>query len=160
MNSHPVPGQAMTEEALLWPVLAAIGKAWWQIRLLHRSADVGALLPPVGLGDATAIDPENILRRVDRIVHGVVFWKFDKRCFYRSFAVATVLRQRGIPAGIDFGLRLSGSRRKQCHCWVTIHGQALGEETEPRQRFPIAAGQWGETVHYWLADDDAEELNP
>jgi hypothetical protein len=110
----------------------------------------------VARGTAAGIDPEDLYRRVDRLAHVVLFWKLDKRCFYRSFALATLLRRRGLPAGIEFGLRLAGNRRKQCHCWVAIGDRIVGEATDPRRLFPLPAGQWGDNVRYWLADDDQE----
>lgn len=149
-------GRPAQDATLLRETLAALWQAWLQTRCLRRRTDVGALLPPVHADVTSVADPLQILRRVDRIVRIVVFWKFANRCFYRSFAVATLLRRRGVPAGIDFGLRLSGNRRRQCHCWVTIRGTPLGEEADPRTTFTIAAGGWNDAVHYWLADDDQE----
>lgn len=142
---------------MLRDTLAALWIAWWHTRLWGRRTDVGALLPPVSApGNFGAEDAPQIFSRVNRIVRVLVFWKFRKRCYYRSFAAASVLRLRGVPARLDFGLRLSGGLRQQCHCWITIGGQPLGEGLDPRKQFPISAGQWGQEVCYWLAEDKSE----
>jgi hypothetical protein len=146
-----------TEAGVLRDTLAALWIAWWRARLLGWPIDVGALLPKVSAGLSLGPgEAQRIFQRVDRIVRVVVFWKFSKRCFYRSFAAASVLRLRGLPVRLDFGLKLAGNRRKQCHCWITVGGQPLGEATDSRKLFPIPAGQWKEDVHYWLADNNAQ----
>jgi hypothetical protein len=152
-SHQPGAERPAAETGVLRDTLAALWIAWWRTRLFGQHTDVSALLPPVSaprnLGQE---DAQRIFQRVDRIVRVAVFWKFSKRCFYRSFAAASVLRLRGLPVRLDFGLRLAGSRRKQCHCWITVGGQPLGEAIDPRKQFPIPAGQWNEDVHYWLAD--------
>ena len=150
-----VAGAKPDDFAILRETLHEIWRAWWHTRFLRRP-DVGALLPPVQpAGGAAVCDPEDIWKRVDRIVRRTVFWKGDKYCFYRSFAVASMLRRRGVSARLDFGLRLAGGRRRQCHCWVSIQGRSLGEKTDPNRNFPVAVGGRGEAVHYWLADEDS-----
>jgi hypothetical protein len=155
--NRPQEERPVTETGVLRDTLTALWIAWWHTRLWKRRTDVGALLPPVSattnLGWEEA---RGIVRRVDQIVRVLVFWKFSKRCYYRSFAAASVLRLRGLPVRLDFGLRLVGRRRQQCHCWMTLRGHPLGEDNDPRNQFSIPAGQWGEDVCYWLADSKPE----
>jgi len=158
MNPSPAhqPGaeRLAADTGVLRDTLTALWIAWWHTRLLGRRTDVGSLLPPVSATrNLSQQDTQRIFQRVRRIVRVAVFWKFSKRCFYRSFAAASVLRLRGLPVRLDFGLRLAGNRRKQCHCWITVGGQPLGEGVDPLKQFPIPAGQWKEDVCYWLADD-------
>jgi len=136
--------------------LLALWKAWWLTRLLRLRTDVGSLLPPVASRDDNSGDvmPEKVWGQVDAIVRPFLFWKFSKRCFYRSFCVASVLRQRGVDARLGFGLHVSGHKRRLCHCWVTVDGHALCENPDPRQTFPVPLGEWDGLVCYWLADDD------
>jgi len=145
------------KHGVLRDTLAALWTAWWRTRLFGWRTDLGALLPAVSATRTLRLqDAQGVFQRVDRIVRVLVFWKFNKRCFYRSFAAASVLRLRGIPARLDFGLRLEGSRRKQCHCWITVDGQPLGEVTDPKKQFPVPAGQWKEDVYYWLAGSNTQ----
>ena len=147
-------GKPADDVALLREALRDIGRAWWQTRILRRS-DVAALLPGAAAGAVPACAPEDLWRRVDRIVRRTIFWKGDKYCFYRSFAVAAMLRRRGVPARLDFGLRLSGGRRRQCHCWVSVGGRPLCEAADPNRNFPVDVGGRGSDVRYWLADEDS-----
>jgi hypothetical protein len=161
-ESNPVsaPGSA-ADRSVLRDTLAALWIAWWQARLPGRRPNPGALLPPVGsLPRPEAPISMRLFQRVNRIVRVAVFWKFDKQCFYRSFAAASVLRKRGIPARLNFGLRLNHHRRQRCHCWVTIDDQPLDTGTDPRKMFPLWGGQSKEDVHYWLADGDSSEPAP
>lgn len=134
----------------------ALWIAWWRARRLGRGADVGALLPPVAPMATTTVAPEDVFRVVDGVARIAVFWKRDKRCFYRAFAVAYVLHHYGRPACLEFGLKLHGGRRRQCHCWVTTGGRVIGETTDPYTLFPLPAGAWQGCVRYWLADGDTE----
>ncbi len=152
-NNAPYP--TATTGGIFRETLAAVAHVWFQTRLLRRRTDITVLLPPVATVDAGCVDALGLLRQVDRFVRALVFWTGSRRCFYRSFAAAVLLRRRGVAAGIDFGLRIVESRRRQCHCWVTVGGEPLGEEPDPRVSFPVAAGSWGETVRYWIAADDA-----
>ena len=142
------------ESHLLGDTVAALWTAWWRVRLLRQRTNVGSLLPPVA-PIATPLLPvvNAILRRVERIVRVAAFWKFDKACFYRSFAAASVLRQRGVPAQLNFGLRIKGHRRERCHCWRTVDGRPVAESGDPLRDFPVPLGQWQHDVRYWLAAD-------
>ena len=133
----------------------ALWTAWWRARRLGRGADVGALLPGVAAMATPTVDPEDIFRVVDGVARIAVFWKRDKRCFYRAFAVASVLHRYGRPACLEFGLKLQDGRRRQSHCWVTTGGRVIGETTDPYTLFPLPAGAWQGYVRYWLADGDA-----
>jgi hypothetical protein len=147
------PPNLPVDRALLRDTLAALWIAWWQTRVTGRRTDVGLLLPPVQPRQScSAADTLHVLDRVNRIVRVLVFWKFSKRCYYRSFAAASVLRRRGVDVHLHFGLQLEGHRRKRCHCWITIGGNPVGEPSDPHQDFPLPAGDWAGVVHYWLAD--------
>ena len=150
---NPGAGNPAGDASMRREALRDIGRAWWQTRILRRS-DMAALLPPAA-GSASPCDPEDVWRRVDRIVRRTVFWKGDKYCFYRAFAVASMLRRRGVPARLDFGLRLSGGGRRQCHCWVSVGGRPLCEAADPNRNFPVDVGGRGDDVRYWLADEDS-----
>jgi len=118
---HPV-----TQTGVLRDTLAALWTAWWCTRLWKRRTDVGALLPPVSATAKLGLeDARRMVERVDRIVRVLFFWKFNKRCYYSSFAAASVLRLRGLPVRLDFGLRWAGNRRQRCHCWITMDGHPL-----------------------------------
>ena len=136
--------------------LLALWKAWWQIRLLRLRTDAGALLPAVAAPEESGGDirPDAVWRQVERIVRPIIFWKRNTRCFYRSFCVASVLRQHGIDARLGFGLKVSMRKRRLCHCWVTVEGQAICEGSDPLQTYPIPLGAWNGLVSYWLADGD------
>jgi hypothetical protein len=142
---------------LLRDVLRALWLACWKIRWPGRRADVARLLPAVATKaclDEAAITA--LVAYVDQIARRVVWWKGSKRCFYRSFAAATALRLRGVPAELHVGMRLARLQMRRCHCWVSVANQAIAEPVDPHRQFPVAAGHWQHTVWYWLAAGEKE----
>ena len=138
-------------ESILRETVAALWTALWQVRVIGTDADVGALLPPISaLSESAKAEPREVIRRTDRIVRIFVCWR-RQRCFYRSFAAACVLRRRGIPAKLNFGLQVTGHRRERCHCWITIDDRVLAEAGDPRLAYPVPLGESRNDVQYWLA---------
>lgn len=151
----------MQEEKLAWKdwlaitceTLHALAKAW-EFRFWKRKGMV--TLPPKG-EDCSLSD--TIIRRIslwiDLVVGILLFWK-PGRCFYRSYALAVVLRKRGIPLILNFGYRnLGGRGRIRAHCWVTFKGSPFAEKTNPLDAYPIKMGETEGHVTYWLGCDEA-----
>lgn len=154
------PNSAADGCGFLGEALSSLWTALWHARLLGMGTNVGALLPPVSPAGAPAKgNSQEIIRRIDRIVRVLVFWR-RQRCFYRSFVAACVLRRRGVPAKLNFGLQILGARRKRCHCWITIEGQSLAERGDPLQDYPVPLGQWQNDVYYWLAAQTTTSHHP
>jgi hypothetical protein len=51
-------------------------------------------------------------------------------CFQRGLALQLMLRRRGIPALLHYGVMQDGERGLQAHVWVSVNGRAVqgGEE--------------------------------
>ncbi|MBI4870955.1 MAG: lasso peptide biosynthesis B2 protein [Candidatus Riflebacteria bacterium] len=135
--------------------LVALAKAW-QVRVLRR--DEAGVLPPVS--DFPAPGPEvrdRIARLVGRLVFCLTGWK-PGRCYYRAFALAYVLRRRGVPLVLNLGCQnyLEVSGRAQAHCWLTLEGQPFAEDDDPSGRYPIPIGEVAGKVRYWLGGSGVE----
>lgn len=75
-----------------------------------------------------------------------------RKCFFRAFIIAVVLRKWGVPAVLNVGLRNLGAGRKSSgHCWASEGGLPIAEDRDPRSDYPIRLGVDVRGVLYWVA---------
>jgi hypothetical protein len=119
------------------------------IRILKR--DIVCALPPVRNVYGNEPQLKMIVSMVERLIKLLLFWK-PGTCFYRSYALAYVLRKRGIPLNLNFGTdNLDGKSKMHAHCWLTLGGNPFAEETDPQLNYPINMGNYEEEIYYWLS---------
>jgi len=132
-------------------VFTALIKAY---RIRHDNIHIHSALPMVIVKKKRL--PKNTTSRivfwVRVFVFAFMFWKPGK-CFYRSFALAAVLRKRGIPLLLNFGWRNIDEFNKKVkgHCWVSFNSRVLAEKNDPMLTYPIQIGTYKDTLQYWTA---------
>jgi hypothetical protein len=101
-----------------------------------------------------------IVRRIGRLT-GLLAAGSRNICFYRSYAVVSVLRRWGIPLELNIGLgSLEASRKTEGHCWVTLHGEKFFEHTSPEETYPIEIGRNESGIRYWAGAGGGENAKP
>ena len=74
-----------------------------------------------------------------------------RKCFFRAFIAASVLRKWGVPVTMNIGLRpLPALRKASGHCWLTLDGIPFAETGDPHREYPFAIGQGENGVRYWF----------
>jgi hypothetical protein len=79
-------------------------------------------------------------------------------CYYKSYALACVLRQKGVPVSLNLGLRNLGSLEKnRGHCWLTFKGKPVLESDDESHRLYPHLMQLGKSdVNYWVGANDEQ----
>ena len=77
-----------------------------------------------------------------------------RKCFFRAFIIASILRKRGQPVEMNVGLSglhgpLAG-KRVDGHCWLTIDNRPFVEPRDPHDEYPDFLGIAPNGVRYWL----------
>lgn len=74
-----------------------------------------------------------------------------RKCFFRAFILASVLRRWGLPLVMNVGMgNLGPTARTEGHCWLTTpDGQPFAEPQDPRERYPFLMGNADYGVRYW-----------
>ena len=62
---------------------------------------------------------------------------WESRCLSRSLAAFIMLRRRGIPAVLVFGVKSSANSSLQAHAWVEAFQQKIGEACETNAFTPL-----------------------
>jgi hypothetical protein len=141
---------------LWWEAALALWRAW-------RAKGTGAALrlPSVG---SDASPPEAlqalVVSRVDSSLACLAVGHLRTRhiCFYRSYAVASILRSLGLPIVLNVGLRPHRSlRRPWGHCWLTLDDQVVFEKGDAAAPYDEPLHDTGAGVRYWLG---RPELRP
>jgi hypothetical protein len=124
----------------------------WVIKLGKDMSRVN--LPPVGqnsrLSSRGLAFTLNITDAV--VIHGAR-WT-GRKCFFRTFILAHVLRRRGVPVSMNVGLcGLNGNRNGGSingHCWLTLNDKPYLEDVDWRGQYPhlLATGLNG--IRYWI----------
>ena len=136
---------------LLVEVLAAIKKTY---HLRHNGYPLDAVIPPVISSPAlTNEDLKQIVFSVRLIVFCFLFWK-PGRCVYRSVALASVLRRRGVPLTLNFGWRKISEKgdKVKAHCWLDLNGKRFAEKGNPNLSYPILLGRYKKYANYWIKE--------
>lgn len=111
-------------------------------------------LPPINHNDKYHTQEiENIRLWIEKVIKVLMFWK-SARCFYRSYTLACLLREKGmiiiLNIGLDEFLR-SGSPAK-AHCWLTYNNQIYNESENVCFRFPNKIGECVGGIQYWIGE--------
>ncbi len=122
------------------------------IRLSKKVSSIE--LPPVKIEhNLSKKEMNKIVRSIDYILLFTMFWK-PGRCFYRSYALATLLRKKGICTKLNFGFEniyeINGKVR--AHCWVSFNDLPVAERTDPLLRFPSKFKMVTNDVQYWIGE--------
>lgn len=74
-----------------------------------------------------------------------------RKCFFRSYVIAAVLRRHGEEAELNIGMRdLAGGSDAAGHCWVTSReGVVLGESDFLPAQYPVFMGRSKTGVRFW-----------
>ena len=120
----------------------------FRIRALGR--DFISSMPTTAEKVPAGLPVSRIVSHVDTVVCVLLFWKPGK-CFYRSYALATILRKRGLPLVFNFGA-IDGDNKEglRAHCWLSLDGQPFAEKGDPGARFPDHVGEYAGQVVYWM----------
>lgn len=129
---------------------ATIGLAQaWIIKSRKTMANI-RLAPPSNSSCLTDPDISFVLGCSDFLVK-LGARRTGRKCFFRSFIMASVLRKWGLPVIMNVGLRgLRGARRTDGHCWLTLDGKPFGETDNPNRDYPVQLDQGINGVQYWL----------
>lgn len=95
----------------------------------------------------------------DMVIYLFLFWKPGK-CFYRTYALATLFRKWGKPLKINFGCEniheMKG--RAKAHCWLTLYDLPFAEKANPFLRFPVEIETKNNDIKYWFSDDKKSNI--
>ena len=113
-------------------------------------------LPPVDRREVLdGRDLEQAVWWMDILSKAVLFWT-PRRCFLRSFAMASILRRSGVPVLLHIGVADSRHQRRiGGHAWISLRGTALAEKSDPWLRYPTELGSHHDAVFYWTASEGA-----
>ena len=75
----------------------------------------------------------------------------SRKCFFRSYIMASVLRRMGIPIQINVGLKnLNGFYRSNGHCWLSLNGFPFAEKNDPIDKYPFKITDSDNGISYWV----------
>jgi hypothetical protein len=125
-------------------------QAW---RLRKRENPMSIKLPPVAarcpLPYHKIISLESWLMEIIRLV----ILRRRHLCFYRSFTMASVLRELGVPVALNIGLRqIFNGGQVTGHCWLSLNGKPFQEGKDPQAVYPYALGVSNEGVRYFVGE--------
>ena len=74
-----------------------------------------------------------------------------RKCFFRSYIIASVLRSWKIPVIINVGLcNLKVIDKTKGHCWLTLDGKPFKEIEDLKRKYPQKLGCSSNGVCYWV----------
>jgi hypothetical protein len=117
-----------------WPVLAYVAVGLLVFEAVHRFVSLPAL---VRLFDgrprrtAGVVDAGRLAWLVTAVLHRT---HRDAYCMRRSLLLFALLRRRGMPVRVCFGIARSGQGLTG-HAWVELDGEPLAESADPRRAF-------------------------
>ena len=125
-------------------------RAW---RLRRQRNPKAIKLPPVAVSSPLShnkiISLEPWLMEIVRLV----IPSKRHRCYYRSFTLASVFRELGVPVTLNVGLRqLFNGSQVTGHCWLSLNGRIFKEKGDPQAIYPYALGADGEGVSYFVGE--------
>jgi len=112
-------------------------------------------LPPINeRADLSSAVLATLICRVKKWVH--LFSAGSRHsCYYRSYVLAVVLRQRGIPVSLNVGLRnLRSQAKNRGHCWVTLKGKPIFEFDDGIRLYPYLLKQNPYGINFWAGSND------
>ncbi len=80
-------------------------------------------------------------------------------CYYRSYVLAFILRQQGIPVSLNVGLRnLRSPAKNRGHCWLTLQDKPILEFDEGNRLYPHLLKQNPYGVCFWTGPNDEQRI--
>lgn len=132
---------------VLWGLFQA-----WVIKLGNDMSRVK--LPPLGnMARLSAQELAFATKFADTAVTHGARWT-GRKCFFRAFILACLLRRRGVPVALNVGLcslhQSHKGKRIDGHCWLTLNDNPYLENATMLDHYPhfLATGLNG--VRYWL----------
>lgn len=154
ISKHALPSPRRLRLAL-WA-----GAAWaraWQLRL-RRRMDRPRLGEVAASRTARPGDVALAVRLADRLAElpGV---RTGRKCFVRSYVLATVLRRLGLPAVLNVGIARSESERgARGHCWLTVGGRVVAERTAAWRAYPRRITERSDGIAFWVGGGDRSRI--
>lgn len=135
----------------VWSVFAA-----WLARCANNME--GVVLPAVASRRPPGQDDVVFAAHCADMAAKVFAARSGRRCFFRSFALAHVLRRAGMDVILNIGLRGEGPQtRTDGHCWLTmIDGSPVVEKPLPVE-YPVCLGDGPTGVRYWAGPSMLDE---
>ena len=166
VSLSPATSLGLETDDWRWRVRVAFG-AWkfllhaWFIKT--RSSLSGMALPLLSgrVGGISGKRLSCLVERTDQTVR----WGArctGRKCFFRAYILGALLRQQGVPAVMNVGLREPGpgesGRRVDGHCWVSVAGMVLAECRQPELTYPVFLGESRHGIRYWSGHWQQEQV--
>jgi hypothetical protein len=75
----------------------------------------------------------------------------SRKCFFRSYIMASVLRKMGVPIKMNVGLyNLNRMGETAGHCWLTLKEIPFAEKNNPNEKYPIKMAVSTSEISYWV----------
>ena len=128
--------------------LKGLLQAW----IIKRKKNMGNIQIPL-TANTLPLDEKEISFAI-RYVHVILKFgaiRTGRRCFFRAYIMAYILRNWGIPVMMNVGLcNLRSSQKTIGHCWLTLEGQPFKEIDNPNQKFPFKMLCAANGIYYWV----------
>ena len=81
-----------------------------------------------------------------------------RKCFFRSYIIASVLRRYGQEVELNIGMRNLGAAAVTAgHCWVSMpDGGLLDESGTLPAEYPVFMARSRNGIRYWVGESDSE----
>ena len=103
----------------------------------HRHSMVHVKLPEIKTPQTykqEALDSliHQVMTKIDTLVKLSIHFT-TRKCFFRSYAAACVLRRYGIGVALNMGLHHLNKKHQRVrgHCWLTLQGRPIAEKVNP-----------------------------
>jgi hypothetical protein len=138
---------------VLFEVFFCLFRAW----IVKLGKDMSRVkLPPVGqsqMGHLTSRGLAFAVSFTDVVVTHGARWT-GRKCFFRAFILAHVLRKRGVPVFMNVGIcGLNGHQNGKDidgHCWLTLNDSPYLEEAGWRGQYPHFLADGLNGIRYWM----------
>lgn len=134
--------------------LGAFLRAW---RIRAGCGLRSLVLPEVRDGEKHLGDDVRFLLTCADFIVRLGCMRTGRKCFFRSYMLASVLRKHGQEAEINIGMRNLGAGTDTAgHCWVTMPDGGLLDETgDLPSEYPVMMGRSGNGIRYWVGGSGA-----
>ena len=101
---------------------------------------------------------KNTIQRAEKLVNRLVRFT-TRKCFFRAYTSAYVLRKNGIAVTLNIGLHHlhKSDRSVRGHSWLSRQDHPLEEPSDPRVRYSRFLGTGQNGVAYWLGGEKTDK---
>ncbi|MCK5849657.1 MAG: lasso peptide biosynthesis protein [Kiritimatiellae bacterium] len=109
-------------------------------------------LPPVAVRKKSLGKDIFFLLSCSAFIGHAVGFVTGRRCFFRAYILASVMRKTGEDVELNVGMRnLAASSRSAGHCWVSLpDGSLLDEHGSFVEEYPVLMGCSKNGIRYWV----------